>query len=586
MVENKLASTKTVKKPKLEKVAEHRTDEKVVDLNHQISTLSTNLEQEQQKVKMLEKAKADHFFKMFEKSAAAFRVNDPMIGNSFLATYSRIATERTEIMRAIDDVSSFYITNVILNQFIEDAFCPETKSNEILEISSPNPDVKKELKYLQKLYDFDELAKDVAYPAIKYGEYIMSTRIVKGRGLVDLVDDVDQQIVIPLVKRTDSAGYLVLEPKRKELRVKPDSAYIKFVMNGQRIRINLQEELLRMKYKQEYLDSIPRYIRMGQSVIYPVIDKIRDLDLLERLVPATKLQKISNGTLLGVSVPEGIELETSRSFCDEIEQFINKKTSVHPATGFAVAQNIIEAAGRFKVVPQFGGTGDLKKLDYAGDEPDKLLDSVEKIRAIILDSVSIPAELIFSTNSKEGEKKVESLKRYARYLRKLKSIQMMVVDGLKQIVFIHLANKDKNKYKNIKDSDIIIKFRNDLIELDNLDRLEFIDTTVSFVKQTHEFVASLMKNGSGFSEYINKAEYVKWLHNNFSTVNLDIIDYTGKGKPLNGGEGGGDLSISSPRDEKPTGGETPLEEVPTEETPTEVPPAGVSPTPAPGKLLP
>ena len=71
-------------------------------------------------------------------------------------------------------------------------------------------------------------------------------------------------------------------------------------MKHLRINIDLYET-----NKKEILKNIPHFIRIGKSMIYPVLDKIKQLQLLEELVPATKLADLSSGTMVGVSIPAG-----------------------------------------------------------------------------------------------------------------------------------------------------------------------------------------------------------------------------------------------------------------------------------------
>jgi hypothetical protein len=518
---------------------------KVKGLEQQVSKLQESLKNLEQG-SILEKQQA--FMKKYEGILKSQNiVNSYYFKTSYLNTFSKVRQERSNIIQQIKEIKSYSITQVIINQIIEDAFTPDIKTNKILDLKCKNKEVQKEIDFLKDKMDFDSLTKDASTEMLYYGEYILSTRITPGKGLTDLVEDIDIINIIPLSKITGSEGYLVIDPRTGDLTIENDAKYIKFIMQSQRLKIDIQDDFAKQSraYKQEDLDTLPRYIRMGTSVIYPVIDKIKDLDLLENLVPASKLKKLSNGTLVGVNLPAGYDIEQARDFCNTIEETINKKTAVNPQNGYISAQNVIEAAGEFKVVPLIGGTGELKKMDYAGQEPDDLLNSLTMIRSALLDSAGIPSELVFGSSTKDGEQKSNFLKRYARYLRKLKSVRTAATDGVKQIIMVHLANKNKDKFKHITKDDIEVNFINDLIEIDNLDRLEFLDTTISFIKNTHAFITELAQPGSITAKYVDAAKYVKFLHDNFSTVNLDIINLDGKNKPMDatGDTTGGELSI-------------------------------------------
>jgi len=495
-------------------------------------------------------------------------INDNQsVNTAYSQIYSKTINSRREMIRAVDGIKPYYLTQVIVDQIINDAFAPDIKTNEILSIKAALGDNKKnkelqaEVDYLEDLFGFDQFSKDATKEALYYGDYTISTRLKQGEGLIDLIDDTDQEAVIPLVKHSRCVGYLILDEKKSKVKVVDRAKYVKFSLNDETIRIDTRKELssqYNIEIDKNTKDEIPRYIRIGKSLVYPVIDKIKDLDLLERLVPRTKLKKISNGTLVGLQVPQGYSPTEALKFCETVEGIINKKVGVDQTTGIITAQNIIESADLFKVVPIYGNIGDVKPMNYSGDEPDKLLESVDKIRMTILDSIPIPSESIFHGFEGGDNKGSSTLKRYARYLRRLKSVQQMVVNALKEIIFIHLANKDKKKWKGLKSTDIDVVFINDLIEIDNLDRLEFLDTTISFIKNTTDFVNELADVGSPYSQYVNRAEFVKWMKEQLSTVNLNIIQLDGKNKPIAAnGDQGGEVNIDKETSDMPGEGETP-----------------------------
>lgn len=490
-------------------------------------------------------------------------INDNASVNSvYSQIYSKTISSRREMIRAVDEIKPFYLTQVIVEQLINDAFAPATKTNEILKVTAMLGDKKKnkelqiEIDYLNVLLSFDQFCKDATKEALYYGDYTLATRIEKNEGIVDLVDDTDQETVIPLVKHSKCVGYIVLDDKKNKIKVVDRAKYIKFSFNDETIRIDTRKELMGQYgiKKDDIQDAIPRYVRVSKSLVYPVIDKIKDLDLLERLVPRTKLKKISNGTLVGLQVPQGYSPTEALKFCETVESIINKKVGVDSTTGVITAQNIIESADLFKVVPIYGNVGDVKPMNYAGDEPDKLLESVDKIRQVILDSIPVPSESIYHGAEGNQNSGSATLKRYARYLRKLKSIQTMNINAVKELVFIHLANKDKKKWSSIVATDVDVSFINDLIEIDNLDRLEFLDSTISFIKNTTDFVNTLSESGSPYSQYVNKPAFVHWLKDQFSIVNLNIIDIGGKNKAIQNISGdAGNLTPSIDNESPPTG---------------------------------
>jgi hypothetical protein len=203
-----------------------------------------------------------------------------------------------------------------------------------------------------------------------------------------------------------------------------------------------------------------------------------------------------------------------------MEGLLNKKVGVDTERGQLTLENIMTSAGRLKVIPIFGDKGELRKFDYKQDEPDELLASVNDIRKVICDSVGIPYELIFVSDTVS---KGELLRRYARYVRKLKSIQFAIADGIRQICYIHLTNKGINFVPD----DIKVDFKNKLVEIDNLNKLEFLDTTVGMLKNAKDFIVDLMSEDSPLKGYIRVTVFKDFINEQLSLVGLrGLIDET------------------------------------------------------------
>lgn len=443
---------------------------------------------------------------------------DYRVASALAATYMKVSDSRKKLIRDVDRMRSFYLVDVIITQITEDALAPEIGTGYVLEASSNNPEIQKEIDLLEEKFDFDQLAMSITPDLLAYGEYTLEAKIkanprsnnvphdpqsatqakmTKGDenklneeiemeddyGLDEIKDTVDQGSVVAISKWNHIEGYVVSDGKGQIVWKEP-ADFIKFSLSSTRVRIDLFKEFGLKNIPEKWAEKLPRFVRVGKSVIYPIIAKLKELELLEALVPATKLSKLSQGSLIGVSVPAGMDIERAMDVAKQMEQLINKKVGVDPVLGELTIENIMSVAGRIKTIPQFGDKGQLSKMDYKPDEPDELLSSLTDIRKAILTSVGIPYELVFGG---EDSKKGEILKKYARYLRKLKNIQKSIEEGIRQIIYIHLANKGID----FKTDDIKVEFMNKLIEVDNLDKLEFMDTTVGLLDNVKKFVLEI-----------------------------------------------------------------------------------------------
>jgi hypothetical protein len=434
--------------------------------------------------------------------------------------YTNISGYRKDVVKEVNKIRTFYLVDVILNQVVEDALAPDVSTGDILKVWSENPTIDAEIKKMNERYDFDDLVCDIAPDMLAYGDYVLKTDIpIKDKndkpGLQDIHDTVDQEKVVAITKRGKVEKYLV-ENKDGKLEISEPANYIKFTLGNHKIRVDLRKEYSNTADKDDILSKVPKHIRIGKSLLYPVIAKIKELELLEQLVPATKLSKLSSGTLIGVQLPPGVEIDKAMQAARKIEGMINKKIGIDIQKQELTLESIISAAGRLKVVPLLGDKGTLQKLDYKSDEPDDLLRSVEDVRKVICTSIGVPYEIIFGgTEANKGE----ILKKYARYLRRLKSIQKAIAEGIREMISIHLANKGVT----FKEADVKVEFRNKLIEIDNLDRLEFVDTTINLLANQIKFVNDLRADESVLKDSINVDEFRKVIHEQLTTIGLGSI---------------------------------------------------------------
>lgn len=517
------------------------------------------------------------------------------VASAYSTIYTKVSKERKNFMRDMDRHRDFYIVDVMVNTVVYDALSPDTTTGKILEITSNNPELKKELEVLKKRINFDQLLQDVVPELCFNGDYFLKTKIDKVgsdkdnkivkdeldqdleddgntdkdaslapvkkgqrdcQGLLEVKDILDQAEIIPLTQDGKRRSYLVQEGGK--IYVKHASEYVHFSLGGSRRRIKLFDELSDRlsdnEHVRESLANVPRFIRVGKPIFWGCLSKIRELELLEKLIPATKLSKLSQGTIVGVNLPDTYDLEKGLSAIKRVEGLLNKKIGVDPKLGELTVESIMATSGRYKAIPVFGDKGGIERIDYKETESDDLLSNVKDIRDIICDALGIPSELIFKS---DGDNKSNILKRYTRYLKFLKMVQRSLQDGIRQIIKIHIANRPGVSYK---DEDIKVEFLNKLSEIDNLDNLEQMDITVSMLKNLKDFVTDFMDEMSPLQVDVDLNIFKTYINKNLATIGLTgmIKDVKLKPKPPEptddmdgmGGDDMGDDDFESPDDDQ------------------------------------
>lgn len=445
------------------------------------------------------------------------------ISSAFVQIFTRASGHRCDTMKKVDSVRSFYLVDVILSQIAEDSLTPDTSTGDILTVYSEREDLNREIKKLQDRIDFDSLVMDVIDDLLAYGEYTLKAvthedekegedgEEAKSEGLLALSDTVDQGDVIPISSNGEITEYLVRDESGRLSLCGPDK-FVSFVIGRRKIRVKLEDQFSSKQGSKKFFAALPRFIRIGRSVIYPILQKVRELELLEQIVPASKLSKLLSGTLIGVQMSSGTEIDKAIDACQQIEGYINNKIGIDVSKKEITVENLTSSAGKFKVVPILGDKGRIETMNYQSEEPDDLLQSTKEIRRLLCDSVGVPYEIIFG--SEDGVSRGEILKRYARYLRKLKAVQRAVSDGIRQAVAIHLV---KSGYSFNEKTDIKIDFRNKLIDIDNLDQLEFADATVAFLGNINTFISTLAET---YKDNIKPEVFLDFLSSQLKTIGL------------------------------------------------------------------
>ena len=152
------------------------------------------------------------------------------------------------------------------------------------------------------------------------------------------------------------------------------------------------------------------------------------------------------------------------------------------------------------------------KLDLSS--PNAKLDVLPNItdsREVAAQSVGIPPELLFG----EVGNRRAALKQYARYSRRVKSIQRALVSGLKQLALNHLAHKTMKD--DISLDEILVDMRSN-INIDELDNLEGTELVISSITELNNLVELIHESPLDLKEYIDKEEYVKHIKSTLKSI--------------------------------------------------------------------
>lgn len=479
--------------------------------------------------------------KEFEKRIRDLRYSDDSESIALLTSaYIHISNTRSEIISSVDEVRKFYIVNVILDQLTQDSLAPDINTNEILELTSPKIRIKRELDYLMNKFNLNRLVEDIVPDMCAYGDYTLSPVTTDIEGLTDIKDDINQAKVVPLINRGEILGYIFMDDEDTKLRFSGPTRFLCFSMLSSRVRVDISSESImrsgvsvfstsnntgyslnwNLPNQGKVIDEnsvLPRYLRIGKSIIYPIIDKLKELELLELLVPASKLSSLSRGALLGMNVPVTAGINVGFEAAKRMESIINAKIGFSGQNNMLTADQIINAAGKTKVIPLFGEKGVLSKMEDGHSNDQDLMSSIDDTRRVICSSMGIPYEILFGG---DGGNKSDLLKRHSRYLRKVRGIQHSISFAIKNLCSIHLKAKGIDHELD----DIEVSFRNKIMDISEIENLEFKDTSLGILQNFSNTMQSVSQL-PGFQNAIDNKALAVFIKEVFDTIGVSgIID--------------------------------------------------------------
>jgi len=432
------------------------------------------------------------------------RGGTPNLLYKLLGVYQTVTVERRQFRDQVRQLEFYYLTDVIFNTVACDALTPDVTTNEVVSFDSPNPAVKEELNNLRQRFNLDSIVSNIAVPMLKDGDYILRLEVQPGQGIVNIHDDVDALNVIVSYDQEFPEAFFQLN-KQGQIEQKPPSNYAHFLYRPRKLSMTkpytAQSFEISLTNATDEKD-LTRYVRIGTPLLQNIMTKIKDLILLELLIPAIPINNLAHGGIIGVQVPSTTNPSDALSIAQRYEDIFNKQIGISQDSQLLTAADVIGVAGRYRVLPIYADKGGLQTIDVKNDSTLQIvLGAVDQMRSLILTSVGIPPSVIFGGTLTESD----ALRLYSRYTRTLKSVQQAIDHGLTQICLAHLNNVGVEAAPN----DIKVVFRNQLINLDEIQALEFQTQLIQSFELLQQFI--FQGNDPTFGGSFDPASAMKWI---------------------------------------------------------------------------
>ena len=368
-----------------------------------------------------------------------------------------------------------------------------------------------------------------------YGEYPFRIVCQEGRGVTAIVDDVDPASVIAFYEGAFPKFFIERIGNTVVIRSTEEMGH--FCLDSRKIRIKITD------LKSKIPEVVPEYVRVGRSIIYQAISKLKRLQVFEMAAVADALKKILTPILVGVGVPAAATPQDTADIVKKYEiELAAPSTPNATDPGSFTFYDIFELVGMVKVLPNFSdGKGTVGTVDITTGQQQADVDAKEdRLRLAIAKACGIPSYYIALTED-NGQSKLETLKVFSRYSRRLTTIQTSISDGIRRLVSTHLSMKGLAvRAKNIK-----VRFKS-LVNMDLLDSVEYTAASVDIMNDLFSALETIVSSDN--SKLRMNPEKLLNLLNTFlspmagaeGVLELDEDKMLGQGDDM---MGGGDMGM-------------------------------------------
>ena len=419
-----------------------------------------------------------------------------------------IVGTRKELFLTYDSVRIIDIVQTILNVIINDTFY-SNDNEDIFTVDYKEPyetesDTQKKVN--EKIQDFvndfclHDIIENILEDFLLYGEYPLRVIISQNnKGIIDIREDLDPRDTIGIYKFNEPVFFLERTDKsHTRYVVRSPKEVVHFSLSPTKIKVKSFDFFMRQK-------NIPEYIRIGKSVLYPALQKIKQLQTIEAAALIADLKRSISPTLVTVGVPPSAQPEDVTEIIKKYEQHLQEIYRGMPDLENPSIGDLLATVANFRVVPNFtDGKGSIQTLDLLNNQ-NEVDARIDRMRSAIAMAIGMPPYYLI-LNSEGSGSKTEMLKVYSRYSRLICSIHNAIAAGIKKLVYLHIINSGIY----IDDSLINVRFRN-VINVEHLDKMEYAVASSQTINDVWNTLSSILSSDEVPAK-LNGVEFIKMVN--------------------------------------------------------------------------
>ena len=367
--------------------------------------------------------------------------------------------DRNILFNRIDAIADHHIAKKIRDVIISDGFNEVNNSNEFFVKYTDNENPEKaemfteDIRQMIRRTGFLEILRDNIFSeGFKYGELFLSKKGENGRGIIEVVDDIELRDHIAIYSKANFLGAVRLEQGRRSVSVLdgdfiPASQIAHFMLNYERKNLHIT---VGGKNYEKMQQIIKEKIRCASPILEPVIDLIKQYNQLEVISGAIELARAIQPILLGVGVSPEQDLGKITKQLQDWSNALNKnKNSVLNSiqSDLINQETLLKNMNTIELVPyDVENNANAMRQIMLNYGETNLIEKINDIRKTIAMAVGIPEQYI-STTTYNGQKdtKEDTIQTNPCYSMMLSRIQILIAKGIKDFAYDHLRVKYSNE---------------------------------------------------------------------------------------------------------------------------------------------
>lgn len=304
----------------------------------------------------------------------------------------------------------------------------------------------------------------------------------EGLGVQNVFDSLEHTNMLGIYQN-QKPEFFLNRSRDKEIRLINPTNVWHICLNGK--RINLESAS-----KNQVHHFVPEYILLGNSLFLPAINRLKELQLLERVSLAEQIKQLIAPNIISVGVPANQSPAEVVDLLKQLEAyFFEGNTSLNIDMNNLGTKDIVSLLSRNKMIPNYlDGKNSLQNVNDTFRKETNADEKIDKLKSAIAASLGFPPDIVVDPVS--GGEKGEMIKRFARYSRVLNIVQQAIKDALSQLSVIHLNSKH-GIFVNKNNINVRLK---SIVNPDILDNMEYTVAGVQIVDELTRAVTSVTEN--------------------------------------------------------------------------------------------